>query len=92
MEKWKSIVPHISNVHEWDSEPNALFPKCVYPTLSPEEQRTKKWLRLGSASYNALRKVVLKDSLLWDMKKLSGFHHNGSLEVFHSLLLKYCLK
>ena len=45
-------------------------------------------LRLG----NALRKVVLKDSLLWDMKKLSGFHHTGSLEVFHSLLLKYCPK
>ena len=92
VEKWKSIVYHISNVHEWGSDPNALFPKCVHPTLSPEEQRSKKWLRLGSASHNALRKVVLKDSLLRDMKKLSGFHHTGSLEVFHSLLLKYCPK
>ena len=26
------------------------------------------------------------------MKKLVGFHHTGSLEVFHSLLLKYCPK
>ena len=25
-------------------------------------------------------------------KKLSGFHHTGSLEVSHSLLLKYCPK
>ena len=64
----------------------------MHPTLSPEEQRSKKWLRLDSASHNALRKVVLKDSLLRDMKKLSGFHHTGSLEVFHSLLLKYCPK
>ena len=81
VEKWKSIVHHISNVYEWDSDPNALFPKCVHPTLSSEEQRSKKWLRLGSASHNALRKVVLKDSLLRDMKKLSGFHHTSSLEV-----------
>ena len=64
----------------------------MHPTLSPEEQRSKKWLRLGSASHNALRKVVLKDSLLRDMEKLSGFHYTGSLEVFHSLLLKYCPK
>ena len=92
MEKWKSIVHYISNVHEWGSDPNALFPKCVHPTLSPEEQRSKKWLRLGSASHNALRKVVIKESLPRDMKKLSGFHHTGSLEVFHSLLLKYCPK
>ena len=37
-------------------------------------------------------KVELKDSLLRDIEKLSGFHHTGSLEVFHSLLLKYCPK
>ena len=88
----ESTVHHISNVHEWDSVPEALFPKCVHQTLSPEEQRSKKWLRLGSVSHNALRKVVLQDTLLRDMKKLSGFHHTCSLEVFHSLLLKYCPK
>ena len=66
----------------------------MYPTLTSEEQRSKKWLRLGSASHNTLRKIVLKDSLLRDnfMKKLSGFHHTSSLEVFHSLLLKYSPK
>ena len=36
VDKWKSIVHHISNVHKWDSNPNALFPKCVHPTLYPE--------------------------------------------------------
>ena len=31
---------HISNVNEWDSDPNSQFPKCMHPTLPPEEQRT----------------------------------------------------
>ena len=92
VEKWTSIVHHISNVHEWDNGPNALFPKCVHPTLSPKEQCSKKWLKSGSATHNALREVVLQDTLLQNIKKLTGFLHTGSLEVFHSLLLKYCPK
>ena len=92
VEKWKSIVYQISNVHEWDSDPKALFPKCVHQTLSSEEERSRKWLRSGSVAHSALHKVVLQDTLLRDMKKLVGFHHTGSLEVFHSLLLKYCPK
>ena len=64
----------------------------MHPTLSSEEEWSKKWLRSGSVAHNALRKVVLQDTLLRDMKKLTGFHHTGSLEVFHSLLLKYCPK
>ena len=87
VEKWKSIVHDVSNVHEWDSDPKALFPKCVCQTLSPEEQHSKKWLKSGSVAHNALKKVALQDTLLRDIKKLNGFHHTGSLEVFHSLLL-----
>ena len=36
--------------------------------------------------------TILQDTLLQDIKKLNGFHHTGSLKVFHSLLLKYCPK
>ena len=62
----------------------------MHQTLSSEEERSRKWLGSGSVAHNALRKVVLQDTLLRDMKNLVGFHH--SLEVFHSLLLKYCPK
>ena len=61
----------------------------MHPTLSLEEQHCKKWLKSGSAAYNALCTVVLQDTLLWDIEKLDQFHHTSSLEVFHSLLLKY---
>ena len=43
VEKWKSIVHHISNVHEWDNGPKALFPKCVHQTLPPEEEVAEIW-------------------------------------------------
>ena len=52
---------HISNVHEWDNNPKALFPKCVHQTVSPEEQRSKKWLKSKNVAHNALEKVVLQE-------------------------------
>ena len=73
-------------VREWDSDPK-LFPKCVHQTLSFEEKQNKKWLRSGSIAHDALSKVAVQETLLWDMKKLASFHHTGSLEVLHSLLL-----
>ena len=39
--------------------------------------------------HRTLTNVVKDKTLLKDIKKLTGFHHTGSLEVFHSLLLKY---
>ena len=42
--------------------------------------------------HRTLTNVVKDKTLLKDIKKLTGFHHTGSLEVFHSLLLKYCPK
>ena len=91
-EKWTSIVYHISNVHEWDGGEGSVFNKCVHPTLPPEEQRSKKWLRSGSLVHTTLKNIVYNKNLLRDIKMLTGFHHTGALEVFHSLLLKYCPK
>ena len=92
MDKWVSIVHHISNVHEWVGNEGSQFTKCVHPTLTTEEQRGKKWMRPGSVVHRTLTNVVKDKTLLKDIKKLTGFHHTGSLEVFHSLLLKYCPK
>ena len=64
----------------------------MHPTLTPEEQHCKKWLRSGSIVHRTLINVVKDKTLLKDIKKLTGYHHTGSLEVFHSLLLKYCPK
>ena len=60
-EKWTSIVYHISNVHEWDG---SVFNKCMHPSLPPEEQRSKKWLRSGSLVHTTLKNIVYNKTLL----------------------------
>ena len=91
-DKWVPIIHYISNVHEWVGIKGSQFTKCVHPTLTSEEQRSKKWMRSGSVVHKTLTNVVKDKTLLKDIKKLTGFHHIGSLEVIHSLLLKYCPK
>ena len=86
------IIYHISNVHEWDGGEGSVFNNCVHPTLPPEEHRSKKWLRSGSLVHTTLKNIMYNKTLLCNIKMLTVFHHTGVLEVFHSLILKYCPK
>ena len=83
---------HISNVYEWNGGKDSKFNKCVHHTLPIEKQCSKKWLRSGSLVHTTFKNVVCNKNLLRDIKMLIGFQHTGALEVFHSLLLKYCPK
>ena len=69
-----------------------MFNKCVHPTLPIEEQCRKKWLRSKSLVHRTLKNIVYNKTLMRDIKMLTSFHHTGALEVFHSLLSKYCPK
>ena len=86
--KWSSIVHHIVNVHTWQDD---HFSSCQHESLDNAQRRTK-WLKPNGRAHLALQKVVLKETLLRDIAKLSSFCHTGMLEVFHSLLTKYCPK
>jgi len=50
------------------------------------------WLDIDSPAHVALKDVVLSQKLLKDVGKLSDSMHTGSLEVYHSMLLKYAPK
>lgn len=89
-EKWKSVIHHVANKHSWrDAE---VFHKCAHPRLNRREVRTKCWLKAGSPAHVALEEVILQPKLLNDLAKLTDFCHTGGLEVYHSLVLKYCPK
>ncbi|XP_057310004.1 uncharacterized protein LOC130648002 [Hydractinia symbiolongicarpus] len=85
-ERWLSILYHIRGIHSWQG--NEYFHECAHPTL--DQQR--KWLKLNSPAYEAMETIVQNKKTLADMNYLAHFCHTGSLEVFHSLLTKYCPK
>ena len=52
----------------------------------------KKWLTPNSPAHNALKEVVLNQTLLKDIRHLNEFCHTDNLEVYYSLMTKYCPK
>ena len=86
--KWTSIVHHIVNVHKWDGD---HFSHSDHEPIDDIHGR-KKWLTLNGPAHQALKGIVTKPNLVRDIAKLNAFCHTGQLEVFHSLLNKYCPK
>lgn len=86
VELWKSLLFHIQNIHVLEG---TYVQMCGHPELDVESARKKKWLKPGSKPYKALESVVLDKRILKDIRHLSKFCHTGSLEVYHSMMLKY---
>ena len=60
--------------------------------LTRKERKEKTWLKPGTHANVALDEIVFNSKLLKDMKQVMEFHHTGALEVYHSMMLKYCPK
>ncbi|KAJ8359071.1 hypothetical protein SKAU_G00155960 [Synaphobranchus kaupii] len=88
--RWKSLLHHICGVHRWEED--GVNYTCHHRSLTPDEQRRKKWLQPDSPAYKALSSVVLDKKLLLDLKQMENFKHTGALEVYHSAMLKYAPK
>jgi len=84
-EKWLSILCHVSNIHDFPK--NKHFKKCLHSDIVD-----RNWLIPGSPTHNKLSAIIKNKRLLNDMIYFTKFKHTGNLEVFHSLLLKYCPK
>lgn len=64
--------------------------ECAHAPLPDDDQRD--WLVRGSEQHKILEGIVHNKTLLTDMKQLTHFCHTGSLENFHSVLLKWAPK
>uniref|UniRef100_A0AAV2K1T2 Transposase n=1 Tax=Knipowitschia caucasica TaxID=637954 RepID=A0AAV2K1T2_KNICA len=86
LRRWMSLQHHITGVHRW--EENGTEYKCFHQDLSAQEQRTKRWLKVNSPSFQALKSMMTDTRLLKDLQQMTLFKHTGQLEVFHNALLK----
>lgn len=85
-EKWTSILNHIVDVHEWEG--NKYFHNCEHGVL--EKKRT--YLKFGSPAFVAVQDLVNSKRTLSDLHYLIKFCHTGNLEVYYSVINKYCPK
>ena len=84
-DKYLSLLHHIVNKHAWSCM--AILKNCEHKPLTRHEQRTKKWLKPGSAAFLHLKKILEDKKRLTDLEKLSHFCHTGILENFHSMMI-----
>ncbi|XP_066439004.1 uncharacterized protein [Eleutherodactylus coqui] len=87
IQKWNSVIQHVSNVHEWDGDSDCKA--CPHPPLPEEMVSSTNWLEKDSTAYEQLKKIVENTSLLSDLKRLSFSCHTGELEIYHGTCLKY---
>ncbi|KAM4017527.1 uncharacterized protein ACNLHF_007163 [Anomaloglossus baeobatrachus] len=87
IQKWKSVLHHVTNVHEWGGDSDCKA--CHHPPLPEEVVNNTNWLEKDSPAYKQLKNIVENKSLLKDLKQLSFLCHTGELEIYHSACLKY---
>ncbi|XP_072006293.1 uncharacterized protein [Engystomops pustulosus] len=87
VQKWKSVIHHVQNVHEWETE--EPYQACLHPPLTPEKLQDTKWLHPLSPALDDLKDIVLNKNFLKDLRQISKFCHTGELEIYHSVCLKY---
>lgn len=68
VEKWLSILHHITNEHRWVTGNHIT--KCDHPEYSLEEQAKTKWLSKISSDFKILQDVVMNKKLLKDLPKV----------------------
>ncbi|XP_073410603.1 uncharacterized protein [Dendrobates tinctorius] len=87
IQKWKSVLQHVTNVHEWKGDSDCKA--CHHPPLPEEVVNNTNWLEKNSPAYEQLKKIVENTSLLKDLKQLSFLCHTGEFEIYHSTCRKY---
>uniref|UniRef100_A0A672G4W7 THAP-type domain-containing protein n=1 Tax=Salarias fasciatus TaxID=181472 RepID=A0A672G4W7_SALFA len=89
-EKWVSVIHHVTNRHDWPG--NRLYHRCAHEPLDEESQRNKLWMKPGTEAHTALVKIATDKRLLSDLDHLTKCVHTTTLEVYHSMYLKYLPK
>ncbi|XP_072047510.1 uncharacterized protein [Amphiura filiformis] len=90
LEKWRSVVYHTTNQHEWGG--TQVYNMCAHTPLSEADRLAKKWIESGSPAHEALSDVVNDKSILKGINQVNLFCHTGKTECFNSSLTKFAPK
>ncbi|XP_059800854.1 uncharacterized protein LOC132378131 [Hypanus sabinus] len=92
MSRWRSILHHTVNVHEWLLGDGCTSAACEHGPLTEKEMADCKWVTVGSPAHCALREVVYDK---WLTSHLNYFAHarvTDELEIFNKHIKIYATK
>lgn len=90
VEKFLSVLHHISNEHEWET--SGEIKRCEHESISEKESNEKLWINPLSESFFALKKILTAKDFIKDLEQAKHFVHTGRLESYHNVRLKYMPK
>ncbi|XP_077869193.1 uncharacterized protein LOC102806063 [Saccoglossus kowalevskii] len=91
LSKWKSVLFHITNQHEWPALEHDDTGCCAHGPIT-EGTREKDWLTPSSKPHVALRKLIYDNYLLQKIPYYVNFRTTAELENFQELILVYSAK
>ncbi|XP_065067015.1 uncharacterized protein LOC135692760 isoform X2 [Rhopilema esculentum] len=78
--KWKAFSNHIQNKH--NNHEDKLFQRCAHGELDHK----RRWILNGTTAYDKIQPILMNQSLLQDIAKLSSNAQTSCLEGYHSTL------
>ncbi|XP_048462444.1 uncharacterized protein LOC125485133 [Rhincodon typus] len=89
MARWRSILHHTVNVHEWQLGDGSTAASCEHGHLSDKEIKDKQWLTAGSPAHHALREVVYDKWLTSHLNYFVQARVTNELESFNNHIQMY---
>ncbi|XP_072329201.1 uncharacterized protein [Scyliorhinus torazame] len=92
MARWRSILHHTVNVHEWQLGDCSTAASCDHGPLTHKEIKDKLWLTAGSPAHHALRRVVYDKWLTSHLNYFVQARVTNELESFSNHIQMYAAK
>ncbi|XP_043564497.1 uncharacterized protein LOC122559181 [Chiloscyllium plagiosum] len=89
MARWRSILHHTVNVHEWQLGDGSTTASCEHGHLTDKEIKDKQWLTAGSPAHHALREVVYDKWLTSHLNYFVQARVTNELESFNNYIQMY---
>ncbi|XP_012816083.1 mitochondrial potassium channel isoform X2 [Xenopus tropicalis] len=86
IDKWKSVLFHVANVHHFPSL--KLYQKCQHERISKMEEKNTEWIHSDHPAHAALAEIINDPLLLDDISKTETFCHTRDLEAFYRTIEK----
>jgi len=72
--RWRGVLHHVVDVHEWCLGDNAIAAACEHEPLN-EPDGGKKWLEAGDASHASLTKIAMDTRLHRSLRFYVNFRY-----------------